>query len=163
MRRIIVVGILILLFMLAGFAFKKPTIKSEAFSAQAQMEGLIVTSRQDSTTEWVLQANSAMISEDGSMAILKNVFVQIPQRNIDVSAESGSFAIKDSVLNLIGNVTAQTPQYKVQIAAVTVKGGEELVSNEKVLIEGKGIRIEGKGLRAKDNAFILKDIRALVY
>ena len=163
MKKLLALASVSLLLVLTGFAFKRPEGHRAAAPEESRMEGLRVVNKENGVTTWMLESAEAALSEDGKTANLKDVVVNLPEKNMDVRSNSGIYEIEKEGLSLSGDVTAKTPEYTVTTDFVRLKEGRELVTDERVVIEGKGIKIEGKELRAKGNAFQLKHVTALVY
>ena len=163
MKKLIALATVSLLIVLTGFAFKRPEGHKATAPEESRMEGLRVANKENGAMAWMLESAVAALSEDGKTANLKDVTLNLPEKNMDVRSNSGIYEIEKEALSLSGGVTAKTPEYTVTTDSVRLKEGRELVTDERVVIEGKGIKIEGKGLRAKGNAFQLKHVTALLY
>lgn len=161
----LIIAIILLLF--AGIAFKKGAALDKdggtASLTGSYIEGLRIVNRENGTLLWSFTSERAVLSEDGTTALLKAVRVNFPDRDIEVEAAEGSYHMDYKDLFLKGGITARTNDYIITTDSARLLRGRELRTDGRVFIEGKGLRIEGNDLRAKDNAWALKNVTALLF
>lgn len=150
--------------LLSGVALKgKRAGEAGRPSMVSSMEGLKIVNKEEGDVLWAFTSAEASISEDGGVAGLKTVEVNFPGREIGVTAMGGTYDMRGNDLSLRGGVKAVSAGYSIMTDTIKLRGGREISTDDKVVIEAKGLKIEGRGLRAKENAWLLKNVKALVY
>lgn len=148
---------------LSGIALKGKRPGESGPSVGPSMEGLRIVNKEEGEVLWAFTSARAAISEDGAIADLKTVEVNFPKREVGVTADGGTYDMRGNDLSLRGGVRAVSAGYSITTDTIMLRGGREISTDDKVVIEAKGLKIEGRGLRAKENAWVLKNVKALVY
>ncbi|MBI4822784.1 MAG: LPS export ABC transporter periplasmic protein LptC [Nitrospirae bacterium] len=144
-----------------GIAFKKENSNNDAIRPSGSfIEGLRIAHREGGTLRWSLSSKSALLSEDEEFAYLREVKVTLPDRDIEVSGERGTYDMESKDLSMKGDIKAWTKDYVIKTESIKLQAGHELLTEDTVVLEGKRLKIQGKGLKATHDKWILKDVTA---
>jgi len=130
--------------------------------AGSYLEDVEVVSKEAGEVQWKLLAVWTTISDDGNVASMKGVTVDLPSQGMVVKAGSGSYDLRSSDLTLSGGVKAGNRDFEMfteKLELLSERG--ELVTEDPVTVQGSGFEVTGRGLRAYGEKFwLLSDVRA---
>lgn len=110
------------------------------------MEDVSVVNRKAGETQWVLKNRFTVLSDDGTLAKMRDVTVDIPSQAMTVTAESGIYEIESRKLKLTGAIKANTEDYTISMGDVDLSSDTGVVKTDgPVVMEGKGYKIKGEG------------------
>jgi LPS export ABC transporter protein LptC len=162
MKKVLLVALLAALTMLPAFKLEKGKADSPGLAPRSFLEDVSIVTREEGKLLWSLESGRVSFSTGMERASLAGVSVELPGREMLVTASVGEFDMEDHDLSLSGNVRAETSGFVVTTASASLESGTGRISTEApVSITGADFVITGKGLRAEDSTVrLLADVKA---
>jgi LPS export ABC transporter protein LptC len=137
--------------------------KGESF-----IEGLKLVHRKNGSSDWVLTAKRADISEDGNTARLTDIAMTLQGKGVTVYADRGLYNLTDKNLSASGRVVAKGTNYSVtsEDGAEFNGAASSLKTRGDVMMEGRKFNVQGTGMDTVNNGQIVRilgNVKAVFY
>jgi LPS export ABC transporter protein LptC len=143
---------------------EKAKVPSLYQKGESFLEGLRIVHKKGGNKDWIVTAKRADIKENGDRAELSDLEVTVPDREIKIYADRGSYDMTGKKLTIIGPVTAKDKDYTVTSEDIEFESATGILKTDRqVRIEGKKFTLTGRGLHADNQEHkvrILRNVKA---
>jgi LPS export ABC transporter protein LptC len=143
---------------------KETERKSEIIST-AYMQDVRIVNKKTGQRQWELSTRRVDISDNGTLARMRTVTIDLPGEGMEVVADTGLYNIDTRDLSLEGNIEARTDDYVIRAGHIDLSSKTgEIHTDDKVVIEGKNFTVSGYGLKAlQHKIWLKKDVEAIFF
>ncbi len=160
-RQIFLVLCLLLLGVFVIYSgYDKDTTPKLRLADRSQLEDVTITQKRDGILKWTLDAKKAVFQSDREVR-LSDMRVQLPDKGLVLTAESGIYDMESRDFTIEGTVKASTDKFDIVSGALRWDADRsELHTGEQVTIVGKNFVVQGEDLVATtDRATLRKNVR----
>ncbi len=130
------------------------------------IEGLKLVHRKNGTSDLVVTAARADISEDGNTARLSNIAMTIPAKGVTVYGNTGTYTIAERNLSIDGKVVARGDKYSITTdSGAEYDGAANSVKTDgNVNIQSMKFNVKGRTMQTENNGQIVRilgDVKAV--
>jgi lipopolysaccharide export system protein LptC len=142
----LVSGAILLVKLRSGPEKSQQSISSLMADTKVYMGQVRQTATQDGTKQWVLDAESAKLSEDGKQTFLKNIRVTFFMKNsgeVRLTADEGILYNDSNNIEVMGNVFVENESGTLSAQKMLYDHGEKVLTcKNKVLLKGLEFNVE---------------------
>jgi LPS export ABC transporter protein LptC len=156
---------LIAILFLSIFLTRTEEVAKSSIVSSSYMEDVRIINMKPGQKQWEINTLRVDISDDGTLALMKTVTIDLPAEGMKVASNAGTYNIETRDLSLKGDIEATAEDYVIRTDHIDINSQDaEIYTDGKVVIEGKNFSVSGYGLRAfQQKVWIERDVKAIFF
>lgn len=165
MKKLLIIALSVLLF--GSFIMLSRSGRENAGNLQMKgssfIEDIRILHKTNGMTVWTLTARRADFFENDDKARLRDISMEIKEKNLVLHADNGIYNLADRSFSTDSIVNAASKDFRIKADSIDYSIPSGTISTDgRIEVEGKGFRVEGKGMNAEtgQKVQVLKDVKA---